>query len=82
VVTDAIMATDLGPGTYRFGRWVLEIGEDLVPRAPDRSHLVGSAITMRKSFHNLTQYLDVSRADAEKLMKRNPQIALGQALSC
>ena len=82
VVTDAIGAADLGPGTYRFGRWVLEIGEDLVPRAPDRSHLVGSAITMPKSFHNLTQYLDVSLADAEKLMKRNPQIALGQALSC
>jgi N-acetylglucosamine-6-phosphate deacetylase len=82
VVTDAIVAADLGPGTYRFGRWVLEIGEDLVPRAPDRSHLVGSAITMPRSFHNLTQYLNVSRADAEKLMKGNPQIALGQALSC
>ena len=32
MVTDVIVAADLGPGTYRFGRWVLEIGEDLVPR--------------------------------------------------
>jgi N-acetylglucosamine-6-phosphate deacetylase len=82
VVTDAIVAADLGPGTYRFGRWVLEIGEDLVPQSPDRSHLVGSAITMPKSFHNLTQYLHISPADAKKLMTKNPQIALGQALSC
>jgi N-acetylglucosamine-6-phosphate deacetylase len=80
IVTDAIVAADLGPGTYRFGRWVLEIGEDPVPRAPDHSHLVGSAITMPKSFQNLTRYLDISHADAEKLTGRNPRIALGQAL--
>ena len=42
VVTDAIAPAGLGPGRYTFGRWDLVIGDDMVPRAPDRSHFVGS----------------------------------------
>ncbi len=49
VVTDAIAPAGLGPGRYTLGRWELDIGEDLVGRAPDGSHLVGSATRGRAS---------------------------------
>jgi N-acetylglucosamine-6-phosphate deacetylase len=78
VVTDAIVAADLGPGRYRFGRWDLKIGEDLVARSPDHSHLVGSTVTMQKSFQNLTEHLRITAGDARRLMEANPQRALGQ----
>ena len=53
VVTDAMSAAGLGPGRYRIGRWDLVVGEDMVARAPDGSHLVGAAITMQESARNL-----------------------------
>ena len=49
IVTDAISAAGLGPGRYTLGHWDLLIGEDRVARAPDGSHLVGSAGTMSLS---------------------------------
>lgn len=80
VVTDAIVAADLGPGRYRFGRWDLEIGDDLISRSPDDSHLVGSTVTMQKSFQNLMDHLGISADDAKRLTELNPQIALGQQI--
>jgi N-acetylglucosamine-6-phosphate deacetylase len=46
MVTDAISAARAGPGNYSLAGWNLEIGEDLVARAPDGSHFVGSTATM------------------------------------
>lgn len=75
-VTDCIVAADLGPGRYQFGRWDLEIGEDLAARSPDRSHLVGSTVTMPQTMRNLTEELGLSEADACRLTDRNPRAAL------
>jgi N-acetylglucosamine-6-phosphate deacetylase len=77
VVTDAIVASDLGPGLYTFGRWQLRIGDDLVARAPDNSHLVGSTVTMPRSYRNLREELGVSHEDACRLMEWNPKAAIG-----
>lgn len=76
VVTDAMVAADAGPGKYRIRGWELEIGDDLVARAPDSSHLVGSTVTMQKSFRNLVDHLHISGDDAQRLLEWNPQIAL------
>ena len=57
IVSDAIAPAGLGPGRYNFGRWDIVVGDDMVPRAPDRSHFVGSGITMRQSANNLRQAL-------------------------
>ena len=78
VVTDAMVAADLGPGRYRFGRWDLQIGNDLVARSPDGSHLVGSTVTMAKSFENLTQRLGLSAGEARRLTEVNPRRAIGE----
>jgi N-acetylglucosamine-6-phosphate deacetylase len=77
VVTDAIAPAGLGPGRYTVSRWELQIGEDLVARAPDGSHLVGSAIEMRRSFENLMLHVGLSEADAVRLTCTNPRAALG-----
>lgn len=73
VVTDAIAAAGLGPGRYRFARWDLLIGDDLAARAPDGSHLVGSAITMRQSEANLRKHLGLTDQQCRALMHDNPR---------
>ncbi len=80
IVTDAIVASDVGPGEFRFGRWELKIGDDLIARSPDNSHLVGSTVTMQKSFRNLVEHLGFSSDDARRLLEWNPQMALREKL--
>ncbi len=77
VVTDAIAPAGLGPGRYKFGRWDLVIGEDMVSRAPDRSHFVGSGITMKQSAENLRNALTLSDAVIRKVTFDNPREAVG-----
>lgn len=77
VVTDAIAPAGLGPGRYRFGRWDLEIGQDMVARAPDGSHLVGSGITMKQNAENLRRGVGLPEPVVRKLTLENPRVALG-----
>ena len=76
VVTDAIAPAGLGPGRYTLGRWDLLIGEDMVARAPDGSHFVGSAGTMNKSVKILREKVDLSDEICRKLTCENPRRAL------
>src|SRR5580698_7082692 len=77
VVSDAMAAAGLGPGRYKLSRWEVTVGPDLAAWAPDRSHLVGSAITLRQSFTNLIEHVGLSRDDAVRLTTTNPQLAIG-----
>jgi N-acetylglucosamine-6-phosphate deacetylase len=76
VVTDAIAPSGLGPGQYHFGRWQLNIGDDLVARSPDGSHLVGSVGTMARSYQKLVDLVGLSQSDARRLTCDNPRRAL------
>jgi N-acetylglucosamine-6-phosphate deacetylase len=76
VVTDAIAAAGLGPGRYTLGHWDLMIGEDMVARAPDGSHLVGSAGTMQRSEKNLTEHIGLTEAQLRMLLIENPRKAI------
>jgi len=49
----------------------------MVARAPDRSHFVGSGITMKQSAENLRTSLGVSEAMIRKLTFDNPRAAVG-----
>lgn len=75
-VTDAIAPAGLGPGRYTLGRWDLLIGEDMVARAPDGSHFVGSAIRMPQIEKNLREKVGLSEAQVERLIKANPRLAI------
>ncbi len=76
IVTDAIAPASLGPGNYTLGRWNLTIGDDMVARAPDGSHLVGAAITMPQSAQNLVEHLGLSDAQVKQLTWDNPRTFL------
>jgi N-acetylglucosamine-6-phosphate deacetylase len=80
VVTDAMSAAGLGPGRHTLGRWSVEVGEDLAAWAPDRSHLVGSAMTMPQAFERLVGRLGLSEAEALRLVRDNPGAWLGLGL--
>ena len=77
IVTDAIAPAGLGPGRYSLGRWDLQIGDDLVARSPDGSHLVGSALSMPGVIERLTRELNLSSQRIEQLIAVNPRRALG-----
>lgn len=78
VVSDAIAPAGLGPGTYTLSRWQLVIDEDLVARAPDGSHLVGSALSLPRAANNLRQHLHLSDQAVDKLTEQNPLRALSR----
>ncbi len=77
VTSDAIAPAGLGPGRYTLGRWDLLIGEDMVARAPDGSHFVGSAMSLKQARTNLVRHLDLSNEQAMLLTAVNPRKALG-----
>jgi N-acetylglucosamine-6-phosphate deacetylase len=76
VVTDAMSAAGLGVGRYRLGRWEVVVGEDFAARAPDGSHLVGSAMTMPQNLANLQQ-MGFTPQECESLLAINPRRAIG-----
>lgn len=73
VVSDAMAAAGLGPGRHRLGRWEIDVGEDGAAWAPDRSHLVGSAMSLRQAHHNLKTALQLSESDCHRLLHNNPR---------
>jgi N-acetylglucosamine-6-phosphate deacetylase len=76
IITDAIAPAGLGPGRYKFSRWDLLIEADLVARSPDKSHFVGSAITMRQSESNLSK-IGLSSDTITRFTRTNPRLAIG-----
>lgn len=76
-VSDAISAARLGPGTYTLGHWTLAIGEDLVARAPDGSHLVGSTVTLPRMKAEAAPALGLGEDELRRLVDTNPRRALG-----
>ena len=82
VVTDAVAPAGRGPGRFRLGRWDLVVGEDLVARAPDGSHLVGSAVAMPRAVRNLVEHVGLTPAEAERLTVHNPRMVMGYECHC
>jgi N-acetylglucosamine-6-phosphate deacetylase len=77
IVTDCMSAAGMAPGHYTLGQWNVLVGPDMVARAPDGSHLVGSAITMPQTHKNLVEKLGLSGHDAMTLLSTNPRKAIG-----
>jgi N-acetylglucosamine-6-phosphate deacetylase len=77
IVSDAVAPAGLGPGRFTLGRWDIVVGDDMVPRAPDRSHFVGSGITMKQSADNLRQALGLPDAIVRRLTCDNPRSVIG-----
>ena len=76
VVTDAMSAAGLGPGRHKLGRWEVDVGDDLAAWAPDRSHLVGSAMTLPQAADNLRTHLRLGEDEIDRLLRINPRSLL------
>lgn len=77
IVTDAICGAGLGPGQYTIGDRAVVIDENLATWSADRSHLVGSAGTMRRSEENLRESLGLTDDEIRRLLIHNPRAAAG-----
>jgi N-acetylglucosamine-6-phosphate deacetylase len=82
VVTDAVAPAGRGPGRFKLGRWDLVIGDDLVARAPDGSHLIGSAVAMPRAVKNLVEHVGLTPQQAERLTVHNPRMVMGYDCEC
>ena len=71
-MTDAISGAGLGPGEYRLGSRRVVVDENLATWSADRSHLVGSAGTMRRAAENLQGELGLSAGQIRILTVENP----------
>ena len=79
IVTDGISAAGLGPGRYTLGAQAVDIGEDLVARSADRSHLMGATATMPQLAARLKKGLGLGRDAIARLVSLNPRQALDRA---
>ncbi len=76
MVTDAVSAAGLGPGNYRLAGQDILIGDDGIAWAPDRSHFIGSTVTMSRTLENLRNELELPEHSIEKIVSSNPRKAL------
>ncbi len=72
IVTDAICGAGQGPGEYSIGNQRVVIDENLATWSADRSHLMGSAGTMRQSESNLRRALGFNDGQVRQLLVENP----------
>jgi len=77
VVTDAITAAGMGPGMHQLAGQRIIVDENLATWAEDRSHLIGSAMTMPQAVENLRTQLGYDEVQISKLTSENPLRALG-----
>jgi len=76
IVTDAISAAGMGPGEYTLVGQRVIVDEDLATWSSDRSHLVGSAMTMPRVRTNLRDRLGFDDAAITLLTRTNPARAI------
>lgn len=72
VVSDAIAAAGLGPGTYQLGGRQVKIGTDKAARDASGEHFVGAASSMRDADSWLATCLKLKPARRRKLLVDNP----------
>ncbi|MEZ6151995.1 MAG: N-acetylglucosamine-6-phosphate deacetylase [Pirellulaceae bacterium] len=77
VVSDAISAAGLGPGTYQLGPRQVTIGADRAARDPSGEHFVGSASTMPDADRWLANTLGLALSQRQQLLRDNPAAWLG-----
>ena len=72
-VTDAISAAGLGPGRYKLGEQSVEVDAEGATWSMDRSHLVGSAVTMPAMAARAQAALGFTSDQIERLVAGNPR---------
>ena len=78
--TDCMAAAGSPPGRYSIGPHELEVGEDGVVRLPGDTRFAGSSLTLDKGVNHLVEWLDLDRAEAERLCSTHPAEHFGITL--
>jgi N-acetylglucosamine-6-phosphate deacetylase len=78
-VTDSISAAGLGPGRYSLGGQSVEVDVQGATWSPDRSHLVGSAVTMPAMAARAKAALGLTSDQIERLVCNNPRHLLAKS---
>ena len=78
VVSDATAAAGMGPGVYELAGQKVVVDDKLATWSADRSHLVGSACTLKQMDANLRRELGMSATDVARLTCDNPRRAIGE----
>lgn len=77
IISDAISAAGLPAGIHRLGDQTVCVGEDGVPRSEDRSHFVGSGMTLGMMDRQLAREFSWSAQTRSKLLRENALTWLG-----
>ena len=77
VVTDAIGAAKMGPGSHRLSGMEIEVDAQGVARRPGSRYLAGSTVTMPQVCRNLAGSLNKSSEEINRLTSSNPRRAIG-----
>ena len=77
VVSDAISAAGLGPGTYPLGARTVTVGPDGAARDIGGQHFVGSASNLRQADHWLADTVELSPSTRRLLLRDNPSRLCG-----
>lgn len=80
-VTDCISAAGLGPGRFSLGAQLVEVDSEGATWSADRSHLVGSAITMPVMAAKAQRALRLTSEEIERLVLYNPRRLLAASTS-
>ena len=77
LITDAMAAAGMDPGTYQLGELSVKAGKDLRVGLPGTDYLAGSALTMDRAVENMVRLVGVSLQEAMMMASTNPRKFLG-----
>lgn len=78
-VTDGTSAAGMGPGRYQLGGVEVLVDPSGAAWSPDKSHLVGSTITMPEAQRYLAESLGLNEGEITQTTVLNPLQALGRS---
>lgn len=77
IVSDCIAAAGLGAGEFTLGNQQVFVDKQMATWSADKSHLMGSALTLPQAHANLVERLSMTPDQARILTCINPTLALG-----
>lgn len=77
LVTDAMSAAEIGPGTYNLGNEKVVVSDDLYASIPGQENLAGSALTLDRAVINVTANCDIPFVKAWQMASVRPASLIG-----
>jgi len=77
LVTDAMSAAELGPGTYNLGDEKVVVRDDLHVSIPGQQNLAGSALTLDRAIMNVTANCNIPFEKAWQMASAHPASLIG-----